>query len=153
MNEFEWRRQLRDLRQPLVPRADLWASIDAALDDAELLPAVAPVALPSAHQKHPARWLMAAGMAASIALAGIVGWYARYVSTAASMASTQKNSVASNWKPADPRFTGAATQLNAARAELQQAIEQAPDSPALQRLLIRTESQQSQLRQLTREAG
>ncbi|TAM58191.1 MAG: hypothetical protein EPN49_13455 [Rhodanobacter sp.] len=33
MNEFEWRRQLRDLRQPLRPRRDLWTSIEAALAD------------------------------------------------------------------------------------------------------------------------
>jgi hypothetical protein len=58
-----------------------------------------------------------------------------------------------NWKPADPRLAGAATQLNAARMELQQAMQQAPHSPALQRLLIQTERQQSQLRQLASDAG
>jgi hypothetical protein len=150
MNEFEWRRQLRDVRQPLVPRADLWASIDAALDDAESSTARASL---SRRSENPARWLMAAGVAASIVLAGVIGWHARYVSATASTASNQNTNPAPNWTPTDPRFTGAATQLNAARAELRQAIEQAPDSPALQRLLIRTELQQSQLRQLAREAG
>ena len=37
--------------------------------------------------------------------------------------------------------------------ELQLAIRQAPDSPSLQRLLGRTEQQQTQLRQLANQAG
>jgi hypothetical protein len=37
--------------------------------------------------------------------------------------------------------------------ELQLAIRQAPDSLALQRLLGRTEQQQSQLRQLANQSG
>lgn len=37
--------------------------------------------------------------------------------------------------------------------ELQLAIQQAPHSPALQRLLDRTELQQTQLRQLANQAG
>ena len=39
MNEFEWRQQMRGLRQQLTPQRDLWDAIDAALDDAEPLPA------------------------------------------------------------------------------------------------------------------
>ena len=35
MNEFEWHRQLRDLRQPLTPRRDLWTAIEATLDDVD----------------------------------------------------------------------------------------------------------------------
>jgi hypothetical protein len=150
MNEFEWRRQMRDLRQPLAPRQDVWASIEAALDDAESSLARNS---PSGRSKNPARWFMAAGVAASLVLAGIIGWHAHDLSPAASMASTQNTHVAPSWKPTDPRLMGAATQLNAARAELQQAIDQAPGSPALQRLLIRTERQQNQLRQLVRDAG
>jgi uncharacterized protein with von Willebrand factor type A (vWA) domain len=37
--------------------------------------------------------------------------------------------------------------------ELQQAIQQAPDSPALQRLLQRTDAQQTMLRELEKHAG
>jgi hypothetical protein len=58
--------------------------------------------------------------------------------------------VPSAWKPDDPRLAGAAVELDAARMELRQAIEQSPDSAALQRLLLRTEQQQSRLRQLDR---
>ena len=50
-------------------------------------------------------------------------------------------------------FTRAAIELDAARMELQLAIQQAPHSPALQRLLDRTELQQTQLRQLANQAG
>jgi hypothetical protein len=33
MNEFEWLRQTRELNQPVAPRNDLWARIDAAIDE------------------------------------------------------------------------------------------------------------------------
>lgn len=33
MNEFEWRRQLRELRRPLAPEHDLWASIETFSGD------------------------------------------------------------------------------------------------------------------------
>lgn len=150
MNEFEWRRQMRALRQPLAPRPDLWASIDAALENAE--PTVSG-SLPIANRRsaNPRRWLLAASFAASVLLAGAIGWHARNAIAPAPVAGTQP--APRGWKPADPRLTGAASQLNAARMELQQAIEQAPDSPALQRLLIRTERQQNQLRQLAADAG
>lgn len=150
MNEFEWRRQMRDLRLPLAPRQDLWASIDAALNDAE--PAIT-THLPTADgpSRNPRGWLIAASFAASALLAGAIGWHARQIAAPAHVASTQRT--ASAWKPADPRLAGAATQLDAARMELQQAIQQAPDSPALQRLLMRTEHQQNQLRQLASDAS
>jgi len=150
MNEFEWRRQMRDLRQPLAPRQDLWASIEAALDKAE--PTIADhLATAERRPGKPRRWLTAASFTAAVLLAGVVGWHVRSSITSVPLANTQPASP--NWKPSDPRLAGAATQLNAARLELQQAIQQAPDSPALQRLLIRTERQQSQLRQLASDAG
>ena len=151
MNEFEWRRQMRDLRQPLSPRQDLWASIDAALDDAE--PAItAHLPMADGPSRNPRRWLIAASFAASVLLAGAIGWHARQASIPAHVASAQRTA-SSAWKPSDPRLAGAATQLDAARMELQQAIQQAPDSPALQRLLMRTEHQQNQLRQLASDAS
>jgi uncharacterized protein HemY len=57
------------------------------------------------------------------------------------------------WKPNDPRLAGAALELDAARMELQQAMQQAPDSPALQRLLQQTHAQQNYLRELEKQAG
>ncbi len=151
MNEFEWRRQLRDLRQPLTPQRDLWVSIDAAIDDAELAraPAIPPAPL---HQpRHRQRWLVATGLAASLLLVGGIGWHRLQAPASPSVAGATPSSA--GWKPADPRLAGAAIELDAARMELKLAIQQAPDSPALQRLLSRTELQQTRLRQLTNQAG
>ncbi|HJW07691.1 MAG TPA: hypothetical protein VJ527_14470 [Rhodanobacter sp.] len=148
MNEFEWRRQLRDLRQPLAPRRDLWTSIDALLEDAERTQEPVP---PHSHEPRRRRLLAAVGLAASLLLAAGIGWRAWQHPTAAP--ATERLQAGAHWKPADPRFAGAAIELDAARMELQLALQQAPDSPALQRLLGRTEQQQTQLRQLGRQAG
>ena len=137
MNEFEWRRQLRELRQPQAPDRDLWPAIDAALDGA----AVTRTATIGARPSRRRRWLLGAGLAASLVLACGVGW--RLLQAPPGNAGTPASS---NWKPADPRLAGAAIELDAARMELELAIRQAPDSAALQRLLRRTELQQTQLR-------
>jgi hypothetical protein len=148
MNEFEWRRQMRELRQPLAPRTDLWARIDAALEDAGTTPAVAPR---TAHR----RWLLAAGMAAVLVLAAGIGWRLQHRATPTTPAPADSIAArpATSWKPSDPRLAGAAIELDAAQIELRQAMRQAPDSPALRRLLTRTERQQASLRQLERQAG
>ncbi len=150
MNEFEWRRQLRDLRQPLTPRRDLWTSIDAALDVAERVDTAAmPARLPAGN---PWRRLIAAGLAASLLLVGgTLVWHQLQLRAPAS--ATFASSTPARWKPADPRLAGAAIELDAARMELQLAIQQAPHSAALQRLLERTEQQQNHLRQLASSAG
>ena len=149
MNEFEWHRQLRDLRQPLAPQRDLWDAIETALDDIDVDAARPPATTPVHLRARRAHWLVAASLAASVLLAGSIGWHLRHAPTATSLASTAMTP----WKPADPRLAGAAIELDAARMELQSAIQQAPDSPALQRLLGRTEHQQMQLRQLAGQAG
>jgi hypothetical protein len=151
MNEFEWRRQLRDLRQPLTPERDLWVSIDAALVDAEPHSAGSIQSTPKPQPETRRHWLATASLAASALLAIGIGWHVLRAPATMPVASTQ--SVMHSWKPTDPRLAGAATELDAARMELQQAMLQAPDSLALQRLLLRTEHQQTQLRQLAREAG
>lgn len=142
MNEFEWRRQLRALRQPLQPQRDLWLAIDASLDTTG---ASAPkVGHPKAARR---TWLPGVGLAASLLLAGVIGWHLLPTpATGTSAGSTP-------WKPADPRLAGAAIELDSARLELQMALRQAPDSSALQRLLNRTERQQAQLRHLASQAG
>lgn len=148
MNEFEWRRQLRNLRQPLAPQRDLWASIDAALDAAERDDTAAmPARIKPGNPWHR---LMAAGLAASLLLvAGTFAWHLAHTPATSTFASATP----AHWKPADPRLAGAAIELDAARMELQLAIQQAPHSAALQRLLDRTELQQMQLRQLSNRAG
>lgn len=155
MTEFEWRRQLRELRQPLVPQRDLWVSIDAALDGVQRSDATHATHLTGV-SGHPstrhARRLLAAGLAAAVLLACGIGWQTwQHAANPATVASNTHAPAA--WKPADPRLAGAAIELDAARMELQLAIRQAPDSAALQRLLDHTEQQQTQLRQLARQAG
>jgi len=142
MNEFEWRRQLRELRAPVAPRHDLWSGIEAALTTG------APATGRSSSR--PA-WLLAASFAGLSLLA--VGLTLRHGQL---LDHTQIASVATTrtaWKPDDPRLAGAAIELDAANLELKQALEQAPHSPALQRLLSRTRQQQSRLRQLDQQAG
>jgi hypothetical protein len=144
MNDFEWRRQMLELRQPVRPSAQLWQRIDAALD--------APVAAATPPRRRVPRWLLAASVAGLVLLAGGLAWRLREgvpVSPTVAEAPTQSKL----WKPTDPRLSGAAVELNAAQTELSQAMQQAPHSAALQRLLARTELQQSQLRQMEREAG
>jgi hypothetical protein len=144
MNEFEWRRQLRGLRQPRMPDCNLWPAIEAALDGAENVHARTARLQPSPRP----RWLLASALAASLALACGVGWHVLRTPTGAT-----NTAATSRWKPADPRLAGAAIELDAARMELELAIQQAPDSAALQRLLHRTELQQTQLRHLAGRAS
>lgn len=142
MNEFEWRRQLRALRQPLQPQRDLWLAIDASLDTTG--GSANNVGQPGSARRP---WLLGVGLAASLLLAGGIGWHLLPTpATGTSAGSTP-------WKPADPRLAGAAIELDSARLELQMALRQAPASSALQRLLTRTERQQAQLRHLANEAG
>ncbi|HUH31178.1 MAG TPA: hypothetical protein VLZ55_07425 [Rhodanobacter sp.] len=153
MNEFEWLRQLRDLRQPQTPQHDLWAAISAVVDDRGR--ANADTSAPNVPRGSPTRstpatrWWLAGGLAASLLLAGGIGWQLAQSAPGARVA----NTTAAQWTPADPRLRGAAIELDAARMELGQALTQAPHSPALRRLLTRTEHQQAQLHELTHEAG
>lgn len=146
MNEFEWLRQTRALREPVSPRRDLWSGIDAALDAATT---TAPVARRTTHRVQ--RWLIAASFAGLSLFAGSLAVHLRErpVTTAANASPSN----AERWRPNDPRLAGAAVELDAASMELRQAMEQAPNSPALQRLLYRTQKQQSQLRQMEHQAG
>jgi hypothetical protein len=153
MNEFEWLRQMRDLNQPAPPRNDLWARIDAALDTPDATTTDATVTPIRPARRHHA-WAVAASLAAMFVLACGIVWHAQTVEPAANpsiAAMTPANGAP--WKPNDPRLAGAAVELDAARMELQQAIQQAPDSPALQRLLQRTDAQQAMLRELEKHAG
>ena len=147
MNEFEWRRQLRDLRQPVMPQHDLWPSIDAALDR----PAAAAETTAKASPRRSRQRLALAGLAASALLVAGIGWQLWPMRHAPDVVRTDV--AAPVWKPSDPRLTGAAVELAAARMELRQALQQAPDSPALRRLLERTRLQQAQWQGRMRDAG
>lgn len=146
MNEFEWRQQMRSLREPVAPRRDLWNAIDVALEDRGEK-AVPPPIDPRASTRP---WLLAAAVTGAFLLVGNLGLHLhRPASLAAASVPTPAGST---WKPSDPRLSGAAIELDAARIELRQALQQS-SSPSLQRLLARTERQQAQLRHLAQEAG
>ncbi|MFC4764079.1 hypothetical protein [Dyella koreensis] len=145
MNELEWHRQMRALREPVSPRRDMWPDIEAALD------ANAGARIPPARVSRRQAWLLAAGFAGLSLLAGGLNLQLQRTQQAEAPASDIAS--VAHWKPADPRLAGAAVELDAARMELQQAIQQAPHSPALQRLLDRTEKRQLQLRQMENQAG
>jgi hypothetical protein len=152
MNEFEWLRQTRELNHPVAPRNDLWARIDAALD--ETAPNETAVVTPiRPSRRHPQVWVVAASIAALVVLACGVVWRTHPVSQATPSIALNAANENAPWKPSDPRLAGAAVELDAARMELQQAIQQAPDSPALQRLLQRTDAQQTMLREFEKHAG
>ena len=139
MNELEYLRQMRSLNRPVAPRRDLWAGIEARLDEA-------PVAMAPRHRRAQP-WLMAAAIAGVALLGGSIG---RHL-----VAPTGSDALASetHWKPTDPRLSGAAVELDAARMELTQAMQDSPDSAALQRLLLKTERQRDRLRNLEKQAG
>ncbi|RDJ00404.1 hypothetical protein DVT68_06280 [Dyella solisilvae] len=148
MNEFEWLRQTRALREPMSPRRDLWADIDAALDTD------ASTHVEASGRRSPPRlqnWLVAASFVGISLFAGSLAVHLRDrpIATAATAPAPD----IARWRPADPRLAGAAVELDAAHMELKQALEQAPNSPALQRLLYRTQQQQTQLRQMEHQAG
>lgn len=152
MNEFEWLRQMRELNQPVAPRNDLWARIDAALDE-NAAPAQVAAPTPIKRARHRHVWAMAAGFAAVAVLTGGVVWRMHAIPQNSPSGPITAQIDTSPWKPNDPRLAGAALELGAARMELQQAMQQAPDSPALQRLLQRTDAQQARLRELEKQAG
>lgn len=138
MNELDYLRQMRSLNRPVVPHRDLWAGIDARLDEV-------PAAADRRHRTHP--WLMAAAIAGVALLGGGIGLHL--------VSPTANDGIVAGpaWKPSDPRLSGAAVELDAARMELTQAMQDSPDSAALQRLLLRTERQRDRLRNLDKQAG
>ena len=140
MNELDYLRQMRSLNRPVSPARDLWADIDRRLDAVTLAPR---------RRRDRARpWLMAATIAGVAVLGGGLGLHL--------VAPAGDNGLAASghgWKPSDPRLSGAAVELDAARMELTQAMQESPDSAALQRLLIRTDRQRERLRNLDKQAS
>jgi hypothetical protein len=142
MNDLEYLRQMRSLNRPVAPRRDLWTGIDARLDEAPALAA-------SPRRRRAQPWLMAAAIAGVAVLGGGIGLHLVAPTGSDGLASASQ----SHWKPTDPRLSGAAVELDAARMELTQAMQDSPDSAALQRLLLKTERQRDRLRNFEKQAG
>lgn len=140
MNELDYLRQMRSLNRPVAPPRDLWAGIEARLDEA-------PAAATTTRHRRAQPWLMAAAIAAVALISGSIGLH---LAPGGSEAVAEAHT---NWKPTDPRLAGAAVELDAARMELTQAMQDSPQSPALQRLLQKTERQRDRLRTFDKQAG
>jgi anti-sigma-K factor RskA len=138
MNEFEYLRQMRSLRTPEAPSRDLWAAIDQRLDQT-----------PATRSRH--QWTRRLAVAAAIF--GVAIFSGSIALRLAAPSESTSAASSTRWKPDDPRLAGAAVELSAAHSELTQAMHDAPDSPALRRILDRTQRQQERLRQLDRQAG
>lgn len=131
-DELAWRQQLRALQQPEPPPRDLWTLIEARLDP------------PVSARRARTPWRMAAALASAFLLAGSLAAHLQQAGTTPTVAA---------WQATNRGLDGATIEFSAARMELQQALQQSPDSPLLQRLLARTQQQQSALHHLRHEAG
>ncbi|GAP67095.1 hypothetical protein MBSD_n2411 [Mizugakiibacter sediminis] len=137
MNELAWLKQARALNAPVEPGRDLWPDIAAR------------IAAPAPRRRRSPRLLLAAASAAVALVVG--GISARLLLEAAADAPAVGREA--RWNPHDPRLAGAAIELDAARYELRQALDESPKAAFLHRLIDRTERQQARLRQLEHRAG
>lgn len=137
MNEFEWLKQTRALDVPVEPRRDLWPGIAARIA------AAAP-----RRRRSPRLMLAAASAAAALVVGGIGARLALETAANAPAASRE-----ARWNPRDPRLAGAAIELDAARYELRQALDESPKAAFLNHLIDRTERQQARLQRLEHRAG
>lgn len=152
MTDFEIQRRLRQLNTPRPPQTDLWAAIAPRLAGNESTPAV---------RQHRRWWPLAA--AASLLLAVIAGtlvFGVREPSDTQDTATTDIHAPApldprdlARARGGDPRLVGAAVVLDAAHAELEQALDQRPDAVFLVGLLNRTNAQRMKIDRYGASAG
>jgi len=154
MNDFELQRALRDLHAPREPRTDLWPAIATRIG-----------AETGASRARHGRWLpLAAAAAVLLATAGGVLVLGLQRNGAPDLANVPSGAHPPTALPAtddalarshggDPRLAGAAVVLDAAHAELEQALEQRPDAVFLVGLLNRTNARRMQLERFGARAG
>lgn len=165
MSEFEIRRRLGALGSERTPRRDLWPGISARI--AATVPDTA--VRPRRSALRPA-FVAAAGIALAVTVGLVAVTLHRGVDvpmTAAPIAAPPIRQSASA-APADippdvdtlsrtvgndPRLAGAAVVLDAAHAELEQALEQQPDAVFLVGLLNHTNEQRMKLARFAIKAG
>lgn len=155
MNDFELRRELRELRVPREPQRDLWTQISRQLDGGPALP------------KQIARrpwWPLAT--AAGVALAVTAGLFSLALQRQddrqqAGLSSLRDGpSVRAQIERArelantgDPRLAGAEVVIDSASDELEHALQQHPDAVFLVGLINRTHAQRRKLARLGLNAG
>ncbi len=152
MTDFEIQRRLREMNAPREPQDDLWAGIATRIA-AEAAPA---------SRRH---WLpLAAAAALLLAVVGstlVLGLHPSQLQDVASIDAAKpaprvspRDAQAFGRAPGgDPRLVGAAVVLDAAHAELQQALEQRPDAVFLVSLLNRTNARRMKLDHYGASAG
>lgn len=146
MNEFDTLRRLRELNAPRTPQTDLWPAI------AERIATAPP---------RRAAWLpVAAAAAVVLAVAGslYVGLQPQLTvertgSDLATLPRVSPSAAIAAASASDPRLAGAGVVLDAAQAELEQALEQRPDAAFLVGLLSRTNAQRVKLEHYGASAG
>lgn len=164
MTDFELRRSLRELNAPRQPRNDLWAGIAARIADEA---AEAEAVQPAVRRRRAWMPLAAAASFLFVAAAGTLMFAMHRPMPAPEGVAEIRSSASPNvprvspseardfiGAPAgDPRLVGAAVVLDAAHAELQQALEQRPDAVFLVSLLNRTNARRMKLDHFGANAG
>lgn len=162
MTDFEIQRRLREMNTPLPPQNDLWSGIAARIAAEEA----------TAHTARRRRnWLpLAAAAALLVAIVTgslLVGMHSSEPNIAMQSGSNDPATISSqklrefargtrDYSRApggDPRLVGAAVVLDAAHAELEQALEQRPDAVFLVSLLNRTNARRMKLDHFGANAG
>ncbi|HEX6833408.1 MAG TPA: hypothetical protein VF132_07740 [Rudaea sp.] len=156
--EFEWRNEMRKLGGAVAPQNDLWPGIAARIAVAQN---------PPKRSRTPRLvFALAASVLAAVG-AGVIGTHFLHaptgpVATAPNDATVATNTPDSNDKPrtaldwaqpANPKLALAAQDLDAASAQLQDALEKRPDAVFLVGLLNRTNSQRVRLMRQAPYAG
>lgn len=152
MTDFEIQRRLRELNTPRPPQTDLWAAIAPRLTNSE--------STLVAQRRY--RWLPLAA-AASLLLAVVAGTLVFGVGQQNGPHDIATTSIAAltardardfaHARGGDPRLVGAVVVLDAAHAELEQALDQHPDAVFLVGLLNRTNARRMQLDRYGASAG
>lgn len=155
MTDLEIQRRLRAMNAPREPATDLWAGIAAR------------IAIEDGAAKSPARrrWLpfaLAAGTLLAVSGATVLGLRMHVATGLAQQTIPLHKPVritpaqaldAAQAPGGDPRLAGAAIVLDAAHAELEQALEQRPDAVFLVSLLNRTNARRMKLEHYGVRAG
>ena len=158
MTEFEVQHRLRKLNVPRPPQSDLWPAIAARI-------AGEPVRTQVIRRR--AAWLpIAAAAALFLAIAGTFS-IALFQHHSISQGTTTATAIPmrplpvspndaaafANAPNGDPRLLGAAVVLDAAHAELEQALDQRPDAVFLVSLLNHTRARRADLDHFGASAG
>ncbi|MEZ5461296.1 hypothetical protein [Dokdonella sp.] len=158
MNEFELRRELRELRADHEPGRDLWPQIARRLQNEE-------ASVDGPTRKHRRSWLPLSA-AAAIAVSLSAGVFGLAMQGSAFDASPDSGGFAADVSvqnqierarelamTVDPRLAGAEVVVDMANAELEDALRQQPDAVYLVGLINRTHAQRRKLARLGLDAG